>query len=65
MIIIQKHLGVYSSIVEMNQIIMDYGLFKFKSKFLDNTNNEGIINAKIPVSLKYSSNFWVTLEILN
>ena len=49
----------------MNQIIMDYGLFKFKSKFLDNTNNEGIINAKIPVSLRYSSNFWVTLEMLN
>ena len=26
--------------------------FKFKSKFLDNTNN-GIINAKIAVPLKY------------
>ena len=37
--------------------------FKLKSKFLDNTNNEGIINTKIVVSLKYLSNFWRTLEI--
>ena len=37
--------------------------FKLKSKFLDNTNNEGIINTKIVVPLKYLSNFWRTLEI--
>ena len=36
---------------------------KFKSKFLNNTNNEGIINAKIAVSLNYLSNFWRTLEM--
>ena len=37
--------------------------FKLKSKFLDNTNNGGIINTKIVVPLKYLSNFWRTLEI--
>ena len=37
--------------------------FRFKSKFLDNTNNAGIVNAKIAVPLKYLSNFWRTLEI--
>ena len=37
--------------------------FKLKSKFLDNTNKEGIINTKIVVPLKYLSNFWRTLEI--
>ena len=43
--------------------ITDYESLKFKSKFLDNTNNAGIINAKIAVLLKYLSNFWRTLEI--
>ena len=37
--------------------------FKFKSKFLDNTDNAGIINAKIAVPLRYLRNFWRTLEI--
>ena len=50
---------------EPNNNVTDYELFKFKSKLLDNTNNEGIINAKMAVSLKYLSNFWVTLEIIN
>ena len=27
--------------------------WKFKSKFLGNTNNEGVVNAKIALSLKY------------
>ena len=31
--------------------------FNSKSKFLDNTNNAGIINAKIAVSLQYLSKF--------
>ena len=31
--------------------------FKFKSKLLDNTNNAGIINAKIVAPLKYLNNF--------
>ena len=32
---------------ELNNIITESKSFKFKSKFLDNTNNEGIINSKI------------------
>ena len=29
----------------------------------DNTNNAGILNVKIVVTLNYLSNFWKTLEI--
>ena len=43
--------------------ITDSESFKFKSRFLDNTNNADIINAEIAVSLKYLSNFWRTIEI--
>ena len=50
---------------EPNNNITDSESFKFKSKFLDNTNNEGIIDAKIAVLLKYLRNFWRTLEIPN
>ena len=45
------------------RLITESKSFKFKSKFLDNTNNESIINAKIVVLLRYLSNFWRTLEI--
>ena len=48
---------------EPNNNMTDSESFKFKSKFLDNTNKEGIIDAKIAVSLKYLSNFWRTLEM--
>ena len=37
--------------------------FKFKSELLDKTNNEGIVNVKIAVPLKYLNNFWITLEM--
>ena len=37
--------------------------FKFKSKLLNNTDNGGIINAKIAVPLKCLNNFWKNLEI--
>ena len=47
---------------EPNNITTSSEWFKFKSKFLDNTNNNAsIINAKIAVPLKYLSNFWRTL----
>ena len=36
---------------EPNNIITNSDSFKFKSKFLDNTNNAGIINAEIDVPL--------------
>ena len=39
---------------EPNENITDCESFKFKSKFLDNTNDAGTINTKIAVSLKYS-----------
>ena len=32
-----------------------------ESKFLDNTNCRGIMNAKRAVPLRYLSNFWWTL----
>ena len=47
---------------EPNNIITDSKSFKFKSKFLDNTDNEGNINPKIAVQLNNLSNFWRTLE---
>ena len=43
--------------------IAEYESFTFKTKFLNNTNNAGIINLKIAVPLKYLSNFWKTLEM--
>ena len=47
---------------EPNNIITSSEWFKFKSKFLDNTNNNAsIINVKIAVPLKYLSNFCRTL----
>ena len=48
---------------EPNNIITDSESFEFKLKFLDNTNNEDIINAQIAVPLKYLSNFRRTLEM--
>ena len=42
---------------EPNDNITDSESFKFKSKFLDNTNNASIVNAKIAMPLKYLSNF--------
>ena len=36
--------------------------FKIRTKFVDNTNNASIINAKIVVPLKYLINFLKTLE---
>ena len=43
--------------------ITDYNSFKFKARLLTNTNNRGIINAEIPVPLKYLTNFWRNLEL--
>ena len=37
--------------------------FKFKARFINNSNTTGIIDAKVAVPLKYVSNFWITLEI--
>ena len=43
--------------------ITDYELFTFKSRFLNNINNAGIIRAEIAVLSEYLSNFWITLEM--
>ena len=48
---------------EPNNVLTESESFKFKSKFLDNTNNAGIINTIIAVSLKYLTNFWRTIEM--
>ena len=48
---------------EPNSPIIESESFKFKSKFLYNTNNEGIMNEKTTVPLKYLSNFWKNLEM--
>ena len=48
---------------EPNNTIKDFESFKSKSKFIDNTDNEGIINAKKAVPLKFVSNLWRTLEM--
>ena len=45
-----------------NDIIESESL-KFKSKFIDNTNGEGTVNAKVALPLKYYANFWRTLEM--
>ena len=37
--------------------------FSFKTKITGQTNNDGIINVEIMVSLKYLSSFWRTLEM--
>ena len=42
----------------------DFNSFKFKSRFISNTDNTGTINVEIAVPLKYLSNFWRTLEML-
>ena len=48
---------------EPSNNITDSESFKFTSKFLHNTNNAGIIDAKIAVLLLYFSNFWRPLEM--
>ena len=48
---------------EPNNNITDSESLKLKSRFLDNTNNAGIIDAKIAVPLKYLSKFWRAFEM--
>ena len=39
-------------------------LFKFKSRFLNNTNNVGTLNKEITLPSKHLNNFWIILEML-
>ena len=48
---------------ELHATTTDSELFKFKSRFLDNNYNVGIINTEIAVPLKKISNFWRALEM--
>ena len=48
---------------ERKNPITDSNSFKFKSRFLANTNERGIINAKIAVPLKYLGNFLRTFKM--
>ena len=41
--------------------VIDCESFKFKSRFLNNTNNDGIMNTEITLPLINLSNFWRTL----
>ena len=41
-----------------NDNISDSKSFKFKSRFTNNTNNNGTLYVEIGVPLKYLSNFW-------
>ena len=36
--------------------------FKFKTRWIDKTNNTNIVNAEIAAPLKYLSNFWELLK---
>ena len=49
------------NIINFNGVNNTYS-FNFKNKLTSQTNNDGIINVEIMVSLKYLSNFWRTLE---
>ena len=48
----------------MNHNIKIPNSFKFKSRFLNNTNNAGTVNVEIALPLKYLRNFCRTLEML-
>ena len=57
--IIQKHQNLYGNILEMNQLIItDSNFFKFKSRFLNNTDDTGTVDVESIVLLKYLNNFW-------
>ena len=49
-------MSIYPLIKDSNNY-SDFESFKTKSKFLDNSNNSGIVNAKIAVPSKCLSNF--------
>ena len=44
---------------EPNNVLAKSESFKFKSKFLENSNNAGIVDAKIAVPLKLLTLIWV------
>ena len=63
-IIIQKHLQVYGNITKIIRMIADSQSLKSKIKITGNTPTDGNTkDVEIIVPLKYSSNFWRTLEI--
>ena len=73
MIIIQKHLEFYGSILETYWLygeITDFteanpstNSFSLKEKLTCQADNNGTENVEIMVPIKYLSNFWMTLEI--
>ena len=46
-----------------NNKLSELKLFKFQSKFTVNTDVDGKRDLEKVVLLKYSSNFWLTMEI--
>ena len=55
MIVIQKHSKVCTNFAEMSQkvLLADSEPFRFKERLKDKTNNDGTINGKKVVPLKY------------
>ena len=47
----------------VNPITNNFESFKFESRFLDHTDNDGTINVKAVVPLKYLSNICRTIEM--
>ena len=39
----------------------DSKVFKFRSRFINNTDDDGMVDAETVVQLKYLSNFWRNL----
>ena len=48
---------------EPDDSIADSTLYKFNSKFTNNTGYGGVVDLEIAVSLKYLGKFWRTFEI--
>ena len=72
MIIVGKHLKSYDNTIEINRleimvlllILIITDPFNSKDKITGQTDDNDTIIVEVMVTLKYLSNFWVTLETL-
>ena len=55
--------ATHGNIIDCNAYNTTTGLFKIKEKLTGQTGNNGTKNVEVIVSLKYLSNFWITLEM--
>ena len=56
--------GVNGAIADFPANDNNSASFKFRTKIAGRTRNDDTKNVKIRVPLKYSSNFWITLEMI-